>query len=266
MRIRVFFMFALAVILVLFSCKKGGETAAAQGGGDEMRHEGAIAGFDAKVIDKEAREKGKGLLKIAKVVDGDVEIASDLKIEVWKPGADPEEHKAETSRWGAGEFELTPGNWDLRIVNDEGPMSRGEGWIRNVPVVAGKMWKADVVRFHHPMQYLRVQTTLGGQDVSSETKTSVFKAGVDVEEIPPLQSFWGNSRTAIRQGVYDLVLLRNVAGVKSQKVIRNFEMGADRQVKKVTFALDSNAPAEPVPDAAPGPDAAPDTSAPATQT
>lgn len=251
MQRRIFILLLLAIALFVWACKGGGEQPASTSNDDEVRYEGAVVGIDSKVIDKEAREKEKGLLKIAKILDGEVDIADKIKIEVWKPGADPEEHKAETSRWGTGDIELAPGTWDVRLINDEGPMSRAEGWIRNVPVAQGKMWKADLVRFHYPMQYLRVETTLAGENVTDGTKTTLFEAGADVEEVRPLHSFWGNSRQAVAEGVYDLVLTRDKGGVKSDKIIRNFEIGGDRQVRKVTFALDADAPTEPVEEAAP---------------
>ncbi len=55
---------------------------------------GVVKEVKSKVLDKEADDKTKGLVRL-KVFDleGPVEVSENTRFEVWKPGADPEEQK-----------------------------------------------------------------------------------------------------------------------------------------------------------------------------
>src|SRR5579872_6711912 len=93
---------------------------------------GAVKEVKAKVLDKEADDKGKGLVRI-KVFDleGPVDVSENTRWGVWKPGSDPEEQKPEITAWASNEQAVTPGTWDLRLHYEESQVCKGEGWIRN---------------------------------------------------------------------------------------------------------------------------------------
>jgi len=80
------------------------------------------------------------------------------------------------TEWASHEPAVAPGIWDIRLIYNEGDACKAEGWIKNVSVVAGKLWKAEVI-FAAPMQIVLIYGTLGGKDVADNMKVEVFKAG-----------------------------------------------------------------------------------------
>ncbi len=204
----------------------------------ELPLAGAVKEVRAKVLDKEAAEKTKGLLKI-KVFDAAVEITQNTRFEVWKPGADPEEQKPESSAWASSERAVEQGTWDLRLSYEEGPLCKADGWIRGIGVVAGKMWKAEAT-LAAPMQYVRLATTLGGKDSTENTRVEVFKAGTDMEEFKPSGQFWASNKQPILAGSYDLRLSYDKDKVMAKKVVKGFTVGGDHGVKKETMPLDKS--------------------------
>jgi len=198
---------------------------------------GAVKEVKAKVLDKEAADKTKGLLRL-KVLDleGPVNVSENTRLELWKPGSDPEEHRPEMTAWAGDEQTVPAGAWDIRLRYEEGPICKAEGWIRNVSLAAGKLWKAEVV-LAAPMQYVRLFGTLSGKDVGDNMRVEVFKAGTDQEEFPPLTSFWSTQRQAIAAGNYDLRLSYDKDNVKAKAALKGFAVGGDHGVQKKTIAL-----------------------------
>jgi len=198
---------------------------------------GAVKEVKAKVLDKEADDKTKGLVRI-KVLEttGPVEISDNTRWEVWKPGADPEEQKPELTAWASSEQAVAPGTWDFRLHYEEGSMCKAEGWIRNVVVDAGKLWKAEAV-IAAPMQYVRVFATLDGKDAADNARIEIFKAGVDQAEFPPLAAFWSTQKLALAAGNYDLRIAYDKDKVKAKAALKGFAVGGDHGVLKKTIAL-----------------------------
>jgi hypothetical protein len=198
---------------------------------------GAVKEVKAKVLDKEADDKTKGLLRM-KVLDleGPVDVSENTRLELWKPGSDPEEHQPEMSAWASSEQAVPPGTWDIRLRYEESSICRAEGWIRNVSFTAGKLWKAEVV-LAAPMQYVRIFGTLSGKDVADNMHVDVFKAGTDQEEFQPLASFWSTQKQAVAAGNYDLRLTYDKDNVKAKAALNDFAVGGDHGVQKKTIAL-----------------------------
>jgi predicted small lipoprotein YifL len=198
---------------------------------------GAVKEVKAKVLDKEADDKDKGLVRIKVLeITGPVDVSENTRWEVWKPGADPEEQKAEMSAWASNEEAVAPGTWDLRLHYEEGSICKAEGWIRNVVVAAGKLWKAEAV-IAAPMQYVRVFATLDGKDAADNARIEVFKAGTDQAEFPALTSFWSTQKQALSAGAYDLRLTYDKDNVKAKAALKGFAVGGDHGVLKKTIAL-----------------------------
>lgn len=198
---------------------------------------GAVKEVKAKVLDKEADDKTKGLVRIKVLeINGPVDVSENTRWEVWKPGADPEEQKPEITGWANNEAAVTPGTWDLRLHYEEGSICKAEGWIRNVSVEAGKLWKAEAV-IAAPMQYLRVFATLDGKDAADNGHVDVFKAGTDQAEFPPLASFWSTQKQPIASGNYDLRITYDKDNVKAKAALKGFAVGGDHGVQKKTIAL-----------------------------
>ena len=198
---------------------------------------GAVKEVKAKVLDKEADDKGKGLVRI-KVFDleGPVDVSENTRWGVWKPGSDPEEQKPEITAWASNEQAVTPGTWDLRLHYEESQVCKGEGWIRNVKVEAGKLWKAEAV-MAAPMQYVRVFATLDGKDAADSAHIDVFKAGTDQEEFQPVVSFWSTQKQAIAAGNYDLRIKYDKDNVKAKAALKGLAVGGDHGVQKKTILL-----------------------------
>ncbi len=197
---------------------------------------GAIKEAFAKVIDKEADDKAKGLVKV-KTFEGTAGVNDFTRIQVWKPGADPEEGRPEVEAWANNDIPVAPGTWDLRVLYDEGPLCKASGWIRGVPVAAGKLWKAEVA-LNYPMQYVKIAATLDGKDVSGDTRVSVYKAGADMEEIRPALEFWAGDKAPLAAGTYDLRLAYEKDKVKGKKLVKGFTVGGDHGVKKEPVVLE----------------------------
>ena len=198
---------------------------------------GAVKEVKAKVLDKKADDKTKGLLHL-KVLDleGPVDVSEDTKCELWKPGSDPEEQKPETSFWANGEREVPVGTWDLRLHYEEGAICKADGWIRKLKIAPGKLWKAEVV-LAAPMQFIRIYGTLDGKDVADNMRVEVFKPGTDQEEFQPIASFWSTSKQAVAAGSYDLRLSYDKDKVKAKGALKGFEVGSDHAVQKKTVVL-----------------------------
>src|ERR1035438_2762774 len=65
---------------------------------------GAVKEVKAKVLDKDADDKTKGMVRIKVLeMNGPVDVSENTRWEVWKPGADPEEQKSEITSWGTSE-------------------------------------------------------------------------------------------------------------------------------------------------------------------
>ena len=202
----------------------------------ELPVSGAVKDVAAKVLEKEAGDKAKGLVKV-KVFEGGVDVNDKTKVQVWKPGADPEEARPQTEGWANYDIEVAPGTWDLRLRYDEGTLCRADGWIRGVTVEAGKLWKAEAT-VAAPMQYVRIAATLDGKDVADNAKVSVFRAGADMEEQKPLHEFWTAGKEPVAAGTYDLRLRYEKDKVTAKKVLKGFPVGGDHGVKKETIALE----------------------------
>jgi hypothetical protein len=198
---------------------------------------GAVKEVKAKVLDKDADDKTKGLVRI-KVFEmtGPVEVSENTRLEIFKPGADPEEQKPELTNWASNELAVAPGTWDLRLHYEEGSICKAEGWVRNVTVEAGKLWKAEAV-IAAPMQYVRVFATLDGKDAADNAHIDVFKAGTDEEEFQPLASFWSTQKQAFAAGNYDLRITYDKDKVKAKAALKGFAVGGDHGVQKKTIAL-----------------------------
>lgn len=198
---------------------------------------GAVKEVKAKVLDKEADDKTKGLVRIKVFdLDGPVEVSENTRWEVWKPGSDPEEQKPELTAWASNEQAVAPGTWDLRLHYEEGPICKAEGWIRNVKIEAGKLWKAEAL-IAAPMQYVRVFATLDGKDAADNAHIEVFKAGTDQEEFPPVASFWSTQKQAIAAGNYDLRITYDKDNVKAKAALKGLAVGGDHGIQKKTIAL-----------------------------
>ena len=198
---------------------------------------GAVKEVKAKVLDKEDDDKTKGLLRLKVLaLDGPVDVSENTKCELWKPGSDPEEQKPESSFWVNREQAVPVGTWDVRLHYEEGTLCKTDGWIRNVSVVAGKLWKAEVV-LAAPMQYVRIFGTLDGNDVTDNMRVEIFKAGTDQEEFPPIASFWSTQKQAVAAGNYDLRLSYDKDKVKAKAVLKGFAVGGDHGIQKKTIEL-----------------------------
>jgi len=198
---------------------------------------GALKEVRAKILDKEADDKTKGLVRIKVLdLDGPVDVSEQTRFEVWKPGADPEEQKPEMGAWASSEQAVPPGTWDLRLHYEEGNLCKAEGWIRNVKVEAGKLWKAEAL-IAAPMQYVRIFATLDGKDVGDNAHIDVFKAGTDQEEFPPIGSFWSTQKQPVSAGSYDLRLAYDKDKVKAKGDLKAFSVGGDHGIQKKTIAL-----------------------------
>ena len=198
---------------------------------------GAVKEVKGKVLDKESDDKTKGLVRL-KVLDfdGPVDVSENTKCDLWKPGSDPEEQQPVMSFWTSNEAAVPVGTWDLRLHYEEGAICKAEGWIKNVSVTAGKLWKAEVV-LGAPMQYVRILGTLDGNDVADNMHVEVFKAGTDQEEFPPIASFWSTSKQAIAAGNYDLRLTYDKDNVKAKAALKGFAVGGDHGIQKKTIEL-----------------------------
>jgi len=198
---------------------------------------GAVKEVKAKVLDKEADDKSKGLIRVKVLdLDGPIEVSDNTHLEVWKPGSDPEEQKAELNDWASHEPAVTPGTWDIRLIYDESDVCKAEGWIRNVPVVAGKLWKAEVI-FAAPMQWVRIFGTLGGTDVADNMHIDVFKSGTDQQEFQPITGFWSTQKVPLLAGNYDLRVNYDKDNVKAKGVLTGFAVGGNHGIQKKTIAL-----------------------------
>ena len=202
----------------------------------ELPLSGAAKEIAAKVLEKEAGDKAKGLIKV-KVFEGGIDVNDTTKIQVWKPGADPEETRPEAEGWANRDIDVAPGTWDLRLRYDEGTLCRADGWIRGVAVEAGKLWKAEAT-LSAPMQYVKIAATLDGKDVMDNAKVLVFRAGADMEEQKPLVEFWTTRKEPVAAGTYDLRLRHEKDKVTAKKVVKGFVVGSDHGVKKETIALE----------------------------
>ncbi len=198
---------------------------------------GALKEVKAKVLDKEADDKDKALLRVKVLaLDGPVDVTENTKWELWKPGSDPEEQKSEASGWTSNEAAVPAGTWDLRFLYDEGRLCQAEGWVKNVVFTAGKLWKAEVV-LAAPMQYVRIFGTLNGNDVTDNMHIDLFKAGTDQQEFQPLLSFWSTQKQAIGAGTYDLRLTYDHDNVKAKGVLTGLSVGSNHGILKATAAL-----------------------------
>jgi hypothetical protein len=198
---------------------------------------GSVKEVKAKVLDKEADDKTKGLLRLKVLdLDGPVDVTENTKCELWKPGSDPEEQKPETSFWVNNQQAVPVGTWDVRLHYEEGAICKADGWIRNVKFEAGKLWKAEVV-LAAPMQYVRIFGTLDGIDVADNMHVEVFKAGTDQEEFSPIASFWSTQKQAVAAGSYDLRLSYDKDNVKAKAALKGFAVGGDHGIQKKTIAL-----------------------------
>jgi len=198
---------------------------------------GATKEVKFKVLDKDADDKSKGLMHVKVfALDGPVDITEHTRWEVWKPGSDPDEQKAEMDSWASNESPVPAGTWDVRFVYDEGPIAKAQGWIRNVNVEAGKLWKGEVV-LAAPIQYVRLFATLDGKDMADAAHIDVFKAGTDETEFQPLTSFWSTQKQPLAAGSYDFRLTYEKDKVKAKGAVKGLAVGGDRGVLKKTVAL-----------------------------
>ena len=198
---------------------------------------GAVKEVKAKVLDKAADDATKGLVRIKVLdLDGPVDVSDNTRLEVWKPGSDPEEQKPEMSDWASHEPEVTPGTWDIRLIYSESDICKAEGWIRNVTVVAGKLWKAEVI-FGAPMQWVRIFGTLDKNDVADNMHVDVFKSGADQQEFQPITSFWSTNKVPMLQGNYDLRVTYDKDNVKAKGSLPNFVVGGNHGIQKKTIVL-----------------------------
>ena len=198
---------------------------------------GAVKEVRFKVLDKEADDKEKGLLRIkAFGLDGPVDIAEHTRWEVWKPGSDPEEQKAEMDGWSSDEKAVPAGTWDIRLLYDEGSMCKAQGWVRNVKIEPAKLWKGEAV-LAAPMQYVRLFATLDGADLADNAHIEVFKAGTDMEEFPPVANFWSTQKQPLAAGNYDLRFKYDKDKVKAKGILKGLTVGANHGILKKTVAL-----------------------------
>jgi len=198
---------------------------------------GAVKEVKAKVIDKAADDKTKGLVRIKVLaLDGPIDVSDNTSLEVWKPGSDPEEQKPEQTDWASHEPAVAVGTWDIRLVYKESDIAKAEGWIRNVPVVAGKLWKAEVI-LAAPLQWVRIYGTLGGDDVADNMHVDVFKSGTDQQEFQPLTAFWSTQKVPLLAGTYDLRLTYDKDNVKAKGVLTGLVVGGNHGIQKKTAAL-----------------------------
>ncbi len=198
---------------------------------------GAVKEVKAKSIDKAADDQSKGLIRI-KVLDNDgpIDISDNTHLQVWKQGSDPEEQKPELDDWASHEPAVTPGTWDIRLIYDEGGVCKAEGWIKGVTVVAGKLWKAEVI-FGAPMQWVRIFGTLGGKDVADNMKVEVFKPGTDQQEFQPITSFWSTQKVPLLAGNYDIRVSYEKDNVKAKGALTNFAVGGNHGIQKKTISM-----------------------------
>jgi hypothetical protein len=197
---------------------------------------GAVKEIKAKVLDKAADDQTKGLIRVKVLdLDGPVDVSDSSHVEVWKPGSDPEEQKPELSDSTAHEPQVTPGTWDLRILYEEGDACKAQGWVKGVNVVAGKLWKAEVL-LGAPMQTITLYGTLGGNDVADNMKVEVFKAGTNQQD-QPITNFWSTRKIPILAGSYDLRLTYDKDNVKAKGSVTGFAVGGNHGLLKKTFPL-----------------------------
>ena len=137
--------------------------------------------------------------------------------------------------WATAEQEVAPGTWDLRLNYDEGPICKADGWIRNVSIQAGKLWKVEVV-LAGPMHYVYIFATLGGKDVADNAHVDVFKAGTE-EEFGPILRLWSTQKQAVAAGNYDLRLSYEKDQVKAKGGLKGLAVGAHQGIQKKTIAL-----------------------------
>ena len=198
---------------------------------------GAVKEVKAKVLDKEADDKTKGLVRIKVLdLDGPVDISDNTSLEIWKPGSDPEEQKPEMTDWASHEPAVPVGTWDVRLMYSEGDVCKAQGWVRNVTVVAGKLWKAEVI-LAAPMQWVRIFGSLGGNDVADNMHVEVFKSGTDQQEFQPITAFWSTQKVPMLAGTYDLRLTYDKDNVKAKGVLTGFAVGGNHGVQKKTATL-----------------------------
>jgi len=198
---------------------------------------GAVKEVKAKTLDKEADDKSKGLVRIKVLdLDGPIDVSDNTHLEVWKPGSDPEEQKPEMDDWASHEPAVTPGTWDIRLRYEDGDVCKAEGWIRNVTVVAGKLWKAEVI-FGAPMQYVEIWGTLGGKDVADNMKIEVFKPGTDQQEFQPITNFWSTRKVPLLAGNYDLRVTYDKDNVKAKGTLPGFAVGGNHGIQKKTITM-----------------------------
>ena len=198
---------------------------------------GAVKEVKAKVLDKPADDKTKGLVRVKVLdLDGPVDVSDDTHLEVWKPGSDPEEQKPEMVDWASHEPAVPVGTWDIRLIYDQGGACKAIGWVKNVTVVAGKLWKAEVI-FAAPMQWVRIYGTLGGDDVADNMHVDVFKSGTDQQEFQPIASFWSTQKVPLLAGTYDLRVSYDKDNVKAKGTLTKFAVGGNHGVLKKTIEL-----------------------------
>jgi hypothetical protein len=198
---------------------------------------GAVKEVKAKVLDKAADDQTKGLIRVKVLdLDGPIDVSDNTRLEVWKPGSDTEEQKAEMSDWASREPEVTPGTWDIRLIYGESDVCKAEGWIKNVPIVAGKLWKGEVI-FGAPMQYVTLFGKLGKDDVADSMKVEVFKPGSDQQEFQPIVGFWSTNKVPLLAGNYDLRLTYDKDNVKAKAAVAGFAVGGNHGVQNKTIAL-----------------------------
>jgi len=198
---------------------------------------GDLKEVKAKVLDKDADDKAKGLLRVRVLdLDGPIDVSDNTQWEVWKPGSDIEEQKPELTFWAGNEQPVLAGTWDLRLRYQEGQICKAEGWIRGVKVESGKLWKAEAV-IGQPMEYVRLYGTLGGKDLADNVRIDVFKAGTDQEEFQPIASFWSAQKQPMAAGSYDLRLNYDKDNVKAKADLKAFAVGGDHGILKKTVAL-----------------------------
>jgi hypothetical protein len=198
---------------------------------------GMVKEVKAKVLDKEADDKTKGLIRIKVLdLDGPIDVSDNTRLEIWKPGSDPEEQKPVMGDWASHEPAVPVGTWDIRLIYDEGSVCKAEGWVRNVVVVAGKLWKAEVI-FSAPMQWVRIFGTLGGKDVADNMHVDVFKSGTDQQEFQPITGFWSTQKVPLLAGTYDLRFTYDKDNVKAKGVLTGFAVGGNHGIQKKTGAL-----------------------------
>ena len=198
---------------------------------------GAVKEVKAKVLDKEADDKTKGLVRVKVLdLDGPIDASDNTRLEIWKPGSDPEEQKPEMSDWASHEPAVPPGTWDIRLLYEEGNVCKADGWVKNVSIVAGKLWKAEVI-LAAPMQWVRIYGTLGGKDVADNMHVEVFKSGTDQQEFQPITSFWSTQKVPLLAGNYDLRVTYDHDNVKAKGALTGFAVGGNHGVQKKTVAL-----------------------------